>query len=113
MGTANKINPEATLGSIVRSLPLTPARKLAGLLALCPDLERGTQADLAEALGRDKVHLNMVVKGRRPSESLKQGIAEFLGVRVRDIWPSEDESLPPTLPFRTPEHHQNPLAEAR
>jgi hypothetical protein len=88
---------------------------LAGLVALSPDLERGTQAELAEALGRDKHHLNLVVSGRRPSESLRQGIAEFLRVRVCDIWPSEveDESLPTSLSAETQAHYQNFPQETR
>lgn len=107
--TANNINPNPALGSIVASLPLSPARKLAGLLALHPALARGTQAEMAEALGRDKVHLNMVISGKRASQSLRREIAGFLGVAEGDIWPpeAEDASLPPSLPGRASGHNQN------
>ena len=49
---------------------------------------RKSQADIARNLGVDKAIVTRVIKGQRTSKRVRMAIAEAVGKRIEDLWPS-------------------------
>lgn len=75
-------NHISRLGSIVRSSPAVPAKKIQALALLHGEDITG----LSKRLGRAQTYLSAVINGNRKSGLLKREIARAYGVSVSDIW---------------------------
>lgn len=78
-------NPNPDLGSILRSAPVPPVRRVLAAMHLRPDLAAPSLRTLAHHLDRSPQQVVEVLHGRRPSPPLWAAIAQFLGVSIADL----------------------------
>ena len=82
----DQLIPNEALRSILKASPADSYARVLGasLLVLGQNIPQ-----LATRLERKYQHVNRVIHGKRYSQTLRQRIADLLGVCVSDIWPMD------------------------
>ena len=80
-------NSIPNMGQILRKLPISPFRRVNAALAIL-NLKK---TDMERTLGVSHLHLHKVLKGDRKSPPLQRKVADYLGVKICDIWPEQSE----------------------